>query len=304
MRVGVEHRAQRRVAFALARLRLGLGGRRRFGRRRRRCSLERRRGRRLDARHLAFALLGAEKRHRAHLAPHLGPVVGVGEQAQPLAQLGLERHRLDALLRRHAPVGLDVRDADAGERRQRRFGVVDHPRHEPRRPARREVQVVALALVGEQLHRETRVQPAGDLAVVDQPPRRAAEHAFVGHHVDGAELPVLPAVRCGDAFHHHGDLEQLSRRHRWAVVRVRHGVAGSLAQAWQRRGRDNPAGTAATARRGRPPPTPRLESAAFRTEPTRRPTAPPRRHAMLDTPATAAPAPRPAGPVVRVAPPR
>jgi len=33
-----------------------------------------------------------------------------------------------------------------------------------------------------------------------------AEHAFVGHDFDDAELPGLPGVGHRDAFHHHGDL--------------------------------------------------------------------------------------------------
>jgi hypothetical protein len=109
VRVREKHLPQLSIAFARL---LGMGLRRW----RRLASGRRRRAR--QARGHALALLRAQEGHRPHLAPRFRLEVGIGVHAQPLAQLGCERHRLDMLLRGHASVGLDIGHTHTRERGQ------------------------------------------------------------------------------------------------------------------------------------------------------------------------------------------
>ena len=158
-------------------------------------------------RHYRAALARRLERGRALAPLGLGLVVLVGEGLQPLAQLALQRRVVDLLLGIHAPAGLVVGERHLLGPGAQRILVVAAPDHEPHRRAAGEVEKVALALVGKQLHRQPWMQRALQLAVVAQHARRGAKGVFHGQHLDDAMAHRLPAVGLQLALHHDGDAD-------------------------------------------------------------------------------------------------
>ena len=80
--------------------------------------------------------------------------------------------------------------------------------------ARREVEKVALALIGKQLDAKAWKQPARVFAVIEELARLAAVATPVGNHVDHAEARFLPLIGLQHALHDDGQRRARSLRHR------------------------------------------------------------------------------------------